>query len=518
MPSRDASRGAAVGELARALSAGVRGDRTVRVRDVTHDSRQAGPGTLFAAVRGMRTDGHEHAAAAVAGGAAALLVEEFVDVPAPQIKTPDSRRALASAAAVVHGRPSQKMQVIGVTGTNGKTTVTFMLEAIAAAAGIRFGRVGTLGAAWGDRRLPLSRTTPEASDLQRLLAEMAGDGVEMVALEATSHALALHRVEDISLWAAAFTNLSQDHLDFHSDLEEYYQTKRRLFDERARHRVIWAEDEYGARLAGEVAPPVTLVGWSPDHHVSGRVRPDSSLEMEMEMEMEVAVAGCGSASVRVNPGGEHNLANALVAAGCAHRAGAELGDIARGLSSVPPIPGRMEPVERGQPFRVLVDYAHTPDAVRRAVAAARGMGTGRVIAVAGAAGDRDRAKRPLLGRAAAEADLAVITSDNPRSEDPADLAEEVAAGARGGGARVEVRVDRARAIRAAMREARAGDVVLILGKGHETGQDFGDRVVPFDDREAAARCLDSLYGPSGRETDARREAENGMQIDEGPLP
>ncbi len=514
MPSRDAARGATVGELARALSAGVRGERSVRVRDVTHDSRQAGPGTLFAAVRGSRTDGHEHAAAAVAGGAAALLVEEFAAVPVPQIKTPDSRRALASAAAVVHGRPSHKMRVIGVTGTNGKTTVTFMLEAIAAAAGIRFGRVGTLGAAWGDRRLPLSRTTPEASDLQRLLAEMAVDGVEMVALEATSHALALHRVEDISLWAAAFTNLSQDHLDFHSDLEEYYQTKRRLFDERARHRVIWAEDEYGARLSGEVAPPVTLVGWSPAHHVSGRVRPDSSPELEME----VTVAGCGAASVRVNPGGEHNLANALVAAACAHRAGAELVDIARGLSSVPPIPGRMEPVERGQPFRVLVDYAHTPDAVRRAVAAARGMGKGRVIAVAGAAGDRDRAKRPLLGRAAAAADLAVITSDNPRSEDPADLVEQVAAGARGGGARVELRVDRARAIRAALQEARPGDVVLILGKGHETGQDFGDRVVPFDDREAVARCLDSLYGRSGRETAAHREAEDGMQSDEGALP
>lgn len=509
MPSRDAPGGATVGELAQELSAGVRGERSVRVRDVTHDSRQASPGSLFAAIRGARSDGHDYAAAAAAGGAAALLVEEFVAVPLPQIKVDDARRALAAAAAAVHGRPSQRMRVIGVTGTNGKTTVTFMLEAIAAAAGIRFGRVGTLGAAWGDRRLPLSRTTPEASDLQRLLAEMAGDGVEMVALEATSHALALHRVEEISLRVAAFTNLSQDHLDFHADLEEYFQIKSRLFDERARHRVIWAEDEYGARLAGEADPPVTLVGWSPDHYVRGRAGPDSSLE--------VAIAGGGAASVRVSPAGKHNLANALVAAGCAHRAGVELGDIARGLSSVPPIPGRMEAVERGQPFRVLVDYAHTPDAVRRAVAAARGMGTGRVIAVAGAAGDRDRAKRPLLGRAAAEADLAVITSDNPRSEDPAGLVEEVAAGARGGGARVELRVDRAQAIRDALREARPGDVVLILGKGHEVGQDFGDRVVPFDDREAAARCLDSLYGRSGRETVAHREAENGMQIGEGPL-
>lgn len=502
------SRGATVGELARALSAPVRGEAGVRVRDVTHDSRQAGPGSLFAAVRGAEADGHDYAAAAAAGGAAALLVEEYVAAEVPQIKVADARRALASAAAVVHGRPSQRMKVIGVTGTNGKTTVTFMLEAVAAAAGIRFGRVGTLGAAWGDRRLPLSRTTPEASDLQRMLAEMAADGVEMAAMEATSHALALHRVEEISLTAAAFTNLSQDHLDFHSDMEEYFQIKRRLFDERARHRVIWTEDEYGARLAGEAASPVTSVGWSPSHYVRGRILPDSSLE--------VSIAGCGAISVRVSPDGEHNMANALVAAGCAHRAGVELGDIARGLSSVPPIPGRMEPVERGQPFRVLVDYAHTPDAVRRAVAAARGMGTGRVIAVAGAAGDRDRAKRPLLGRAAAEADVAVVTSDNPRSEDAAGLVEEVAAGARRGGAQVVLRVDRAQAIGEALARARPGDAVLILGKGHETGQDFGDRVVPFDDREVAARLLDSLYGGSGPEEDAHRR-EGGAPTGEGNI-
>lgn len=489
MPSPPPARGASVGELARLLSGEVRGEGNVRIRDVTHDSRQAAPGSLFAAVRGFQTDGHIYAAAAVAGGASALLVEEFAPADAPQIKVADVRRALAPAAAAVHGHPSRRMGVIGVTGTNGKTTVVFMLQSIAAAAGVPFGRLGTLGAWWGGRAAPHSRTTPEASDLQRMLAEMADEGVRVAAMEATSHALALHRVEEVSLEVAAFTNLSQDHLDFHSGMEDYFQTKRRLFDERARHKVIWVEDEYGARLAGSVASPVTAVGWSPTHEISGRARSGQTLE--------IAVAGEGALPVSLNLGGRHNMANALVAAGCARRAGMELRDIARGLSSLPPIPGRMEPVERGQPFQVLVDYAHTPDAVRRTVAAARRMGEGRVIAVAGAAGDRDRAKRPLLGRAAAGADVAVITSDNPRTEDPAAVVEEVAAGARREGAVVMRVVDRARAIGAALGEARAGDVVLILGKGHETGQDFGERVVPFDDREVAARFLESRYGDAG---------------------
>ncbi len=489
MPSPPPARGPSVGELARLLGGELLGGGEVRIRDVTHDSRQAAPGFLFAAVRGFQTDGHDYAAEAVAGGASALLVEEFAPVDKPQIKVADVRRALAPAAAAVHGHPSRRMRLIGVTGTNGKTTVAFMLQSVAAAAGVPFGRLGTLGAWWGGRAVPHSRTTPEAPDLQRLLAEMADEGVRMAAMEATSHALALHRVEEVSLAAAAFTNLSQDHLDFHSGMEDYFQTKRRLFDERARQKVIWVEDEYGARLAGSVAPPVTAVGWSPSHEVSGRALSEERLE--------ITIAGEGRCSVRLNLGGRHNMANALLAAGCAHRTGVDFDDIARGLSSMPPIPGRMQPVERGQPFRVLVDYAHTPDAVRAAVDAARRMGEGRVIAVAGAAGDRDRAKRPLLGRAAAGADVAVITSDNPRSEDPATVVEEVAAGARREGAVVMRVVDRAQAIGAALEEARSGDVVLILGKGHETGQDFGERVVPFDDREAAARHLEARYGDSG---------------------
>lgn len=503
MPSPPPARGAAVAELARLLSGEVRGGGSERVWDVTHDSRQAAPGSLFAAIRGFRTDGHEYAAAAVAAGASALLLEEFAPAEAPQIKVADVRRALAPAAAAVHGHPSRRMRTIGVTGTNGKTTVVFMLQSIAAAAGVPFGRLGTLGAWWGGRAAPHSRTTPEASDLQRLLAEMADGGVRLAALEATSHALALHRVEEVSLVAAAFTNLSRDHLDFHSGMEDYFQTKRRLFDERARHKVIWVEDEYGARLAGSVSPPVTAVGWSPSHEVSGRARSGR--------ELEIAIAGEGRITVRLNLDGRHNMANALVAAGCAHRAGIDLQSIARGLSSMPPIPGRMQPVERGQPFRVLVDYAHTPDAVRRMVAAARRMGEGRVIAVAGAAGDRDRSKRPLLGRAAAGADVAVITSDNPRTEDPAAVVEEVAAGARREGALVMRVVDRARAIGTALEEARAGDVVLILGKGHETGQDFGERVVPFDDREVAARFLESRYGEAG----TRPGGQNPKECPEG---
>lgn len=221
MPSPPPARGASVGELARLLSGEIRGGGTVHIRDVTHDSRRAAPGSLFAAVRGFQTDGHDYAAAAVSGGASALLVEEFAPADAPQIKVADVRRALAPAAAAVHGHPSRRMGVIGVTGTNGKTTVVFMLQSIAAAAGVPFGRLGTLGAWWGGRAVPHSRTTPEASDLQRMLAEMADEGVRVAAMEATSHALALHRVEEVSLAVAAFTNLSQDHLDFHSGMEDY---------------------------------------------------------------------------------------------------------------------------------------------------------------------------------------------------------------------------------------------------------------------------------------------------------
>ncbi|MCB2222944.1 MAG: UDP-N-acetylmuramoyl-L-alanyl-D-glutamate--2,6-diaminopimelate ligase [Actinobacteria bacterium] len=475
--------------LADAVGGALAGYGGVTVTDVTHDSREAGPGVLFVAIRGFRVDGHAYLDAAVAAGSPAVCVEDPAAVPGvPAIVVPDTRAALGPLAARVHGDPSAHMDVVGVTGTNGKTTVAHLLESIVAADGGVPGLVGTVGARIGGEPIPVARTTPEASDFQRLLASMAGAGVRVAAVEVSSHALALGRVDATRFAVAAFTNLSQDHLDFHDDMEDYYLAKASLFvPSRASAAVVWVDDPAGNRLAAETTLPVTRVGVGADADVTAR-----DVVSDLTGSAFVASGPGGEARVRLRIPGGFNVANALVAAACAAEVGIGWDSIAAGIGAVDRVAGRFELVDAGEDCTIVVDYAHTPEGIASVIGATRSLAPGaRVLAVVGAGGDRDRAKRPLMGAAAARADVAFFTSDNPRSEDPAAILTAVAAGAEGGPAEVVTEVDRRAAIGRAIRAAGPGDVVLILGKGHEQGQEIGGEVLPFDDvtvaREEAAR-------------------------------
>lgn len=478
-------------DVARRVVGDLRGNGNVTVRDVVHDSREVGPGCLFVAIRGTRHDGHAYLDRAAERGACAALVERFSPVSVPQVRVGDTRRALGPAAALVHGDPTRRLEVVGVTGTNGKTTVTVMLESIARMSGRKYAGVGTLGTVIGDRRLPQPLTTPEASDLQRLFASMAERGVSLVAVEVSSHALALHRVDGTVFSVAAFTNLSQDHLDFHRDMEDYFASKQRLFDGRASIHVIDVTTRAGRRLAQSARGPVATVGYGPDHDVGiGDARPG------LRRSTFLLLMDGREIAVQVSPGGLYNIRNAALAAACARAVGIEPDAIAAGIQALRLVRGRLDPVDEGQPFDVMVDYAHTPAAVETVVDAALAHCRGSTIVVVGAAGDRDAGKRPLLGAAAARAHVAIITSDNPRTEDPGLLVDQVAAGAVGGRAEVIREVDRSRAIRLAVERAGPDDAVLILGKGHERYQQVGAEALPFDDREVAASCLRKRWSRS----------------------
>jgi UDP-N-acetylmuramoyl-L-alanyl-D-glutamate--2,6-diaminopimelate ligase len=453
------------------------------ITDIVLSSKEASPGALFACVPGNRADGHNFAADAVDRGAVAVLCERHLDLPVPQVQAPSVRRALGPVAAAFWGHPARAMRVVGVTGTNGKTTTCALLASIFEANGWRPGVIGTLTG---------ERTTPEAPALQRELARMRDAGALAVAMEVSSHALDQHRVSGTDFSAAVFTNLSQDHLDYHRTMEAYFAAKAQLFEQgQVGVAVINREDQWGARL-------VELLSGS-----DIRVVPFGAADAS-----EVAIGERGSVfcwrgrRLELNLPGRFNIINAVGAATTARELGISWEAISVGLASVPPVRGRFEAVDEGQPFAVLVDFAHTPIALGEALRAAReltgkGPGTapslrGRVILVFGAGGDRDRGKRPLMGKVAAElADVVVITSDNPRDERPLAIIEEVASGAEGVGTAL-VDVDRARAITGALQTARAGDVVLIAGKGHETGQDFGTHIEPFDDVAVARDALRRL--------------------------
>jgi len=478
-----ASKPVTIALLADAVGGGVAGYGGITISDVTHDSREAGPGVLFVAVRGFTVDGHDYVRAALEAGSPAVCVEDAaVASGVPAIVVPDARAVLGALAAFTHGKPSNRLDVIGVTGTNGKTTVTHLLEAIITAAGRVPGMVGTVGARIAGSPVPVERTTPEATDFQRLLASMADSGVDVAAVEVSSHALVLGRVDATRFRVVAFTNLSQDHLDFHGDMEDYYRAKASFFvQESADRAVIWVDDPAGRRLAGETALPVTTVGLGPDADVTA-----GEVVSTLAGSTFTAFGPEGSAAIDLKIPGDFNIANALVAAACAETLGIGWDSIAAGIAAVDRVAGRFEIVKTGEDYTIVVDYAHTPGGIAAAITTTRRLAPGaRLLAVVGAGGDRDKAKRPLMGAAAATADIAFITSDNPRTEDPAAVMEAVAAGAAGGSARLVTEVDRRAAIRSALAEAEAGDVILILGKGHEQGQDFGDAVLPFDDAAVA---------------------------------
>ncbi len=444
----------------------------VTIRHVAYDSRQVRPGALFCCIPGQRVDGHRFAAQAVAQGAVALLVEHRLDLDVAQVVVDDARAAMAPIAAEFWGHPSRALQVVGVTGTNGKTTVTHLVAAILEADGRRTAVIGTLSG---------TRTTPEAPDLQQQFATLVADGYHAVAMEVSSHALSLHRVDATRFAVATFTNLSRDHLDFHGTMAAYFAAKARLFEPAMAERAVVNLDDPHGRLLRDAAV-VPTVGYS---------LTDAT---DLVFRAGGTTFGWAGEHIEVPLAGRHNVSNALAAATTARELGVSPSVVASGLAASRAVPGRFESVAVGQPFGVVVDYAHTPDALERVLEAGRelvGPG-GRVLVVFGCGGDRDPSKRAPMGAVASRlADLAVLTSDNPRSEHPVRIIEEVRAGVVPG-AEVVVEPDRRAAIAIAIRRARSGDLVVVAGKGHETTQQIGDAELPFDDRVVAAEVLRSL--------------------------
>jgi UDP-N-acetylmuramoyl-L-alanyl-D-glutamate--2,6-diaminopimelate ligase len=464
----------------------VLGRAPVEIADLAYDARAAGPGSLYFCVPGSRADGHDFAAGAVDNGAVALVVERPLELPVPQLLVEDARRAMGVAADEFFERPTEQLQVAGVTGTNGKTTTAFLLYSILAAAGRRPGLLGTIESRVGGERRPAIRTTPEAIDLQRAFREMLDAGDRSAAVEATSHGSELGRLDRVRFSALVFTNLTQDHLDFHGTIERYFDAKRRLFTETRPPAAVNLSDPYGRRLAEELQGHGELLTFG--------LADDAELRADdLELEARGARFRVNDLELETRLRGRFNVENILGAVAAARLLGIPDDPIARGVRELRGVPGRFEAVDEGQPFAVLVDYAHTPDSLENVLRTARDLARSRVICVFGCGGDRDRGKRPLMGRIAADlADLAIVTSDNPRSEEPEAIIAEILEGA----GEAEVEPDRREAIARAVGAAGEGDVVVIAGKGHEQGQQFADRTIPFDDREVAREALRRLGAPA----------------------
>jgi UDP-N-acetylmuramoyl-L-alanyl-D-glutamate--2,6-diaminopimelate ligase len=517
---------------------------SVEIDTLAYDSRRVGPGALFFCVSGLRSDGHDFAEAAVAAGAAALVVEHPLGLGVPELLVESSRAAMGPLAARFYGEPSGELRVLGVTGTNGKTTTAHLMRAMLEAGGEHCGLLGTVESVIAGEHRPATRTTPEAIDLQADFRAMLDGGERWCAMEVSSHALALRRTDCVRFAAAIFTNLTQDHLDFHDTMEDYFQAKRLLFVPRADSagpgwemssvgsagtpfaacvKVVNLDDPYGRRLAAELDDVITF---AIDTDADYRAR---NVHIDIDGSRFELDTPAGTHVLSMPAPGRFNVSNGLAALAATHTLGGDLDTLLTALQRGVRVPGRVEPVEAGQGFAVLVDYAHTPDSLRNVLSTAHEVGRGRVICVFGAGGDRDRGKRPLMGEIAARlADLAIVTSDNPRSEDPERIIEEIMAGVVGNAgavgadagaageprpaegrdasagrqeARAHVRtiVDRAAAIDSAIASARRGDVVVIAGKGHEQGQEFaGARKVPFDDVEVARAALDGARAAAAR--------------------
>jgi UDP-N-acetylmuramoyl-L-alanyl-D-glutamate--2,6-diaminopimelate ligase len=459
--------------------------RPVEILDLAYDTRRVEPGALFFCVVGDHVDGHDLAADGVDRGAAALVVQRPLELDAPQLVVPDSRVAMATAADAFFGEPTRELEVAGVTGTNGKTTTAYLLHAVLTAAGRRPGLLGTVEARVGGQPRRVVRTTPEAIDLQRTFREMLDAGDRSVALEASSHASELHRLDRVRFDALVFTNLSQDHLDFHGDMESYFNAKRRLFVGAAPPpAAVNVADPYGRRLAAELdvarrAPLVTF-GLAAD----AEIRPER---------LDLTTAGirmtAGDIELESRLRGRFNAENILGIVAAAALLDIDDDAVVDGVAALDGVPGRFEAVDEGQPFAVIVDYSHKPGALQSVLEAARAMTEGRVLVAFGAGGDRDRAKRPLMGSVAKQlADVVIVTSDNPRSEEPLAIIEDILQGT---GTGVEIDPDRRSAINRVIELAEPGDVVVIAGKGHEQGQEIAGETLPFDDREVAREALRS---------------------------
>ncbi|SHI58590.1 UDP-N-acetylmuramoylalanyl-D-glutamate--2,6-diaminopimelate ligase [Desulfofundulus thermosubterraneus DSM 16057] len=473
----------------------VGGNQQVHIAGIAYDSRQVQPGFLFVAVEGFTTDGHRYVEQAVSRGAVAVVVQKEIPLPSgiAFARVPDTRLALALLAARYYSYPSRKLKLIGVTGTNGKTTTTHLLAAIYRAVGNKVGLIGTIANWIGGRVLPVSHTTPESLDLQKLLAEMVNNGIEVAVMEVSSHALALNRVAGCAFDAGVFTNITQDHLDFHRDMEDYLAAKTLLFrglgrDGKPALAVINADDPRAERIAAATKVPVYTYGLSAEAQVRAQ-----EVKVTPRGASFTVTGPWGECPVNLKLTGYFNVYNALAALTAALAGGVPLPLAVRALESVEGVPGRFELVNRGQDFAVVVDYAHTPDGLENILTTARAITRGRLITVFGCGGDRDPTKRPLMGEIAARlSDLPVITSDNPRTEDPMKIISQVEEGVRRIRSDYQVVPDRRQAIRFALGVAAPGDTVIIAGKGHENYQIIGTTKYPFDDRSEVTKVLDDL--------------------------
>jgi len=453
----------------------------VEVSGLAYSSASVTPGTLFFCVPGFKVDGHDFAPDAIKRGAVALVVQRPLGLGVPEVVVDDVRAAMGPAAARFYGDPTSSLAVVGVTGTNGKTTTAFLVRSLLEAAGIRTGLLGTVTSVIAGQEEPVERTTPEGIDLQGIFRRMVDGGDRACVMEVSSHALHMHRADGIRFGVRVFTNLTQDHLDYHGSMEEYYAAKKLLFTRPGGASIVNADDPYGMRLAGEIDAPTTF---AIDRDADFRAR---DVSFDVNGSTFTCATPDGDVELTTRLPGLFNVQNALAAVAAARALDVPLDTIAAALAEASRVPGRFEPIDEGQDFGVLVDYAHTPDSLENVLRAAREVTQGRLHVVFGAGGDRDRAKRPLMGRAAAElADRVIVTSDNPRSEDPDAIVDMVMEGAPA----AERIVDRREAIARALETASPGDVVVIAGKGHEQGQEFENgRKEPFDDRDVARDAL-----------------------------
>lgn len=463
------------------------------LKGLCYDSRRLEKGEVFFCLSGMKTDGHLFAQEALRKGAAGIVVERWLQIEAPfQVQVESSREALAAASAEFFDYPSRSFNLIGVTGTNGKTTTTYFLESIFKQAGLKSGLVGTVGCRVGEELIQIDRTTPESLDLQKVFSKMREAEVDAVAMEVSSHAIHQKRIAHTDFNLIVFANLSQDHLDYHQTLEEYFEVKKDLFElyPQADH-VVNVDDPWGRQLVNLPCHKRLTFGWK-----EGDVRVVEACNRPDGLSLELSIpSGCFKAEMKIK--GSFNAYNAMAATAAAWLLGLSIDDIKRGLESLESVPGRFEPVDEGQDFLVLIDYAHTPDGLEHLLKSARELTPSKLIVVFGCGGDRDKTKRPLMGKIAAElADFVFVTSDNPRSEVPEKIIEEVVTGishVRGFSSFQEV-VDRREAVEAALKMAKKGDAVVIAGKGHENYQEFANKKIPFDDRQVTRALLRSLRG------------------------
>ena len=466
------------------------GKLNTEIAGIAYDSREVKEGYIFVAISGFETDGHQYIADAVNNGAQAVIVEKEVDeLEIPVIEVEDSRKALAQVSAKFYDYPAQKLTVVGVTGTNGKTTTTYLIEGILNNLGLETGLVGTIKNKVGHKEQSASRTTPESLDLQRMFAEMLADGVTHVVMEASSHALALDRVLAIDFDRKVFTNLSRDHLDFHENFEQYLAAKLKLFTSNDKPSIINVDDARADKICNEIEGEA--ITYAIEEEADYRADNISVTAKGVQYDLLTRES---SLEIDLNLTGRFNVYNSLAAISTVASLDFSLAEIKTGLEKISGVPGRFELIDQGQDYGVIVDYAHTPDGMENVLHTAHECSTGDVIVVFGCGGDRDRKKRPMMGQLGVnKADLAVVTSDNPRSENPAEIIADIEAGIkeldRDVSDEYTIIADRGEAIAAAVNRAQAGDIVLIIGKGHETYQDFGDRVIDFDDREQAMKAI-----------------------------